>query len=467
MNTSGNSLDSRTSPSRAALRPASRMVLLTALAIMTGTAAASPLDLSLEELMQVEVNRRSHADQQPAAPADAVIDLTGNRSKATVKESVWPLIVLSERVGDVALEALGAGVPVLRGISVADAPGVLYVDVDSIAQDEQLAVVDALRDALNRKDFVAIETSEFDFPKLKRFVSVNFPAIDATKVNDVAVILRPQGKGIVAESIDPSELAMYLGVPFEKTTAGYYSSIDHEQPTAKATPAVPVRIQYLHQFAAKANETTPTISNYTLTMNATHVDVWKHRSNGNCVVAWRATDVTDYWDVYLDLRSQVAFRNTAIDNQQNVAMKGGRGFVSRAHAYDDQIYSELSRNQCQTVDVTGHSLGAAAASIHALQLAHHATWRDKLQYVVAWNSPNAVDDATRKAPADTLKSYAEVHVFCRHHDWLVNPLPTGLHRIGNANSSPNKGCTFNKTGTTNNPLDPTANHKLVLWRDDF
>jgi hypothetical protein len=377
-----------------------------------------------------------------------------------------PLVILSQRVGDVGREAIGSGIPTLRSSALAAYPGlkIIYADVDSIDKDQYREVVNAMRAAVNRGDLVALETSEFDFPLLKNFIMRNFPEADISGFNDVAIILRSEGKQIRAERLDPIDLAMYAGIP--------YSEIASRLPRAPADQGFAYSksvdgSKFQLDLSIKAYESTPTYSGWALRYNGTYVDVWQAiTSPGACTVAWRGTVLSHIPDVYADLSSQVSYASTSIDNAAGVTMKGGKGFVNRLHAYDNIVKGQLESLGCNYVGIMGHSLGAAVASIHALQLAHDTRWRGPLLYVTAFNSPNVIDYNTQRDRLAELKKYATVNVNCRYHDWLVNPLPTGLHRIGDPNSTPVKGCTYVKTGTTWS-ADPNANHRPELWYAEF
>jgi Lipase (class 3) len=412
-----------------------------------------------------------------AGPAEA---------KPSKLEAYSPIVVLSDRVGDVGQEAIGSGVPVLRGLpvaaSIADVPDIkiFYADVDSIQPGKYREVVDMLGSALARGEWVCLETSNFDFPKLRKFIATEFPQIDTSNFNDVAVFLRPNGKLIEAERIDPSDLAMYAGVPLEKTAAyiqrqefGAEEGIALEKstsplPVAKATVTLLSAYKPYLELAQNVYDASPSKLGYALEYNGTYVDVWSTASAPGrpreCVAAWRGTVITHMPDVQADLSSQFSY--SAVDIPGVPGGQGGKGFVNRFSAYSAVVMNTFARADCFTVSVTGHSLGGAVASIQAIRLAHHADWKYALKDVVIWNSPNVVTAATLGAPLTTLKLYANhVGVMCRYHDWLVNPLPSGLWRIGPSTSSPTKGCTHVAKGAWS--LSATANHNASLWDQDY
>ena len=379
-----------------------------------------------------------------------------------------PMFILSQKVGDVGREAIGSGVQTVRSAEFEHYPGlkIIYADVNSIEKDKYREVVNSIRTALNGGNFVALETSEFDFPLLKNFIMQNFPEIDISEFNDVAVLLRLEGKKIRAERIDPTELAMYAGIP--------YAEIASRLPSAPA-PAVQkvvssklfVGPRRLLELAIQAYESEPKYTDWTIKLNKSYVDVWQHSSSqhrGWCIVAWRGS--ANLNDFYADLTSQLSYESTKIDNAKGVLMRGGKGFVNRLHAYDDTVKEKLTSLGCTLVEITGHSLGGAVASIHALQLAYDRDWSGPLYQVVAWNSPNVIDADTHRDRLPALENAADVHVNCRNHDWLVNPLPTGLHRIASRSSTPIKGCTSIAAGTAF-ALLPTTNHAASLWRSEY
>ncbi len=376
-----------------------------------------------------------------------------------------PMFILSQKVGDVGREAIGSGVQTVRSAEFEHYPGlkIIYADVNSIEKDKYREVVNSIRTALNGGNFVALETSEFDFPLLKNFIMQNFPEIDISEFNDVAVLLRLEGKKIRAERIDPTELAMYAGIPYAEI-ASRLPSIPADQGVIHSKAYIGGKINL--DLAIQAYDDTPTYTGWTLKYDGTYVDLWESNTGqGVCTVAWRGTVKTNLHDVYADLTSQAYF-SASINNVAGVSMKGGNGFVQRLHAYDDTLKNKFTSAGCISIVITGHSLGAAVASIHALQLAHDPDWRVPLNSVVAWNSPNVISAATQRDRLAELNKHAVVHVNCRLYDWLVNPLPTGLHRIGNPDSTPVKGCTFVKTGTTWS-TNPNANHAPDLWRSEF
>jgi hypothetical protein len=378
-----------------------------------------------------------------------------------------PVLVLSKKMGDVGQEAVGMGLPVLRDKNLVTAPSdmMLYVDVDSIRDADYRGIFDLVRQQVLRGAAAVIETSEFKFERMHAIVAAEFPTIKPSSIDDVAVMIRLDNGVVKAERVDPSELAMHAGVPFESTTAGRYLAAEDatsRDSAAHSKAAPPSSISYTLTYAAKAYESTPTSSDYNLKYNGTYVDVWKKKTSptGKCIVAWRGTEKTNLWDIYADLRSQLSWSNTKIDNAANLNLKGGKGFVNRLHAYDDTVSARMTDNLCTDITVTGHSLGGAVAQIHALQLYISDGWWSKLKTIVAWNPPRVVDEYTHWWYENLSAGYTYA-INCRNHDWLVNPLPTGLYRMATQSSTPIAGCTHVGPGTYS--ANPNTNHDLSKW----
>ena len=148
------------------------------------------------------------------------------------------------------------------------------------------------------------------------------------------------------------------------------------------------------------------------------------------MVAWRGTVVYNLSDIYNDLRSQLSWSAKQIDSDLTSTMEGGKGFVNRLHAYDDDVAEVLHTNSCGSIDITGHSLGGAVAQLHTLQLYSKYWFSGRVKSIATWNSPNSVTPATRSTWYDDIQSAYYYHSMCRTHDMLVNPVPTGLKRLG-------------------------------------
>ncbi len=399
-----------------------------------------------------------------SVPASAAESIRQARESA---DGFSPVLVLSTKMGDVGREAVGMGLSVQRDRNLAMAPidKMLYVDVDSIESADYRAVFDIARSQLFHGTAVVIETSEFNFDRMHAIVAAEFPMLKPSSIEDVAVLIQLEGGVIKAERVDASEMAMHAGVAFKDTTAGHYSSAasaasGDTAPHSKAAP--PSSISYTLLYAAKAYESAPTSADYNLKYNGTYVDIWKKKTTptGKCIVAWRGTVTTNLWDVYADLSSQLSWSTVKIDNAANLNLKGGKGFVNRLHAYDDTVAARMTDNLCTDITVTGHSLGGAIAQIHALQLYISDGWYYKLKTIVAWNSPRVVDEYTHWWYENLSAGYTYA-INCRNHDWLVNPLPTGLYRMATQSSTPIGGCTHVGPGTYS--ASPTTNHDLSKW----
>ncbi len=376
------------------------------------------------------------------------------------------LLVLSDGVGDVGREAISMGLPELKATRLLDVnyDAIVYVDVDSVSDSAYSQVFDQLRASLNAGYLAVVETSTFDFDRMHKIVATEFPMVDRSTIEDVAVLLRLDGGTIKAMRIDPSELALLGGVNFGSTTAGRARSAADATQQTKALGAGyydPIN------FAIRAYDSDPgTQGNWQLRHNGTYVDVWKDvNGDPDCYVSWRGTDPTNPRDDWADLSSQ--FRTIAnITNQENnTSLKGGRGFVNRLHAYDNTVNDRLRSLGCVTVQITGHSLGGAVSQLHGIQLAFDSYFKSRLLAVDAWNSPNVVNTATRAlitARFNTLGNLWSVN--CRRNDQIVNSVPTGLVRIGPASSAHVGGCTYVSPQRSVNPL---GNHSPAFWLDEL
>ena len=76
-----------------------------------------------------------------------------------------PLLILSERVGDVGREAISIGIPKISDVNQFSKykNGIVYVDVDSIKELNYRDVFDAVHTTLENGGSVVIETSDSDY----------------------------------------------------------------------------------------------------------------------------------------------------------------------------------------------------------------------------------------------------------------------------------------------------------------
>ncbi len=386
------------------------------------------------------------------------------------------VLLLSEKMGEIGLEAVGMGIPVVREKIFADWPGdkMYYVDVDTLEPSEYQAAFDLLRQGLVRGSPIVLETSQFNLKKLQHIVSVEFPEVDLTTVDDVNILLQIDAGKVMSKAVDPSEMAMYAGVPHSRTTDYKYSRLvsklrpneEISENPNKWGGSLTLFSKTVLPFAALAYTSSPaTYSGYSLVMNYTEVDVWAkplhaRTTDKRCIVAWRGTN--NLTDVYADLRSQISYSNQLIPNAQNAIMRGGRGFVNRVSAFYEVVFDRLVEQRCAEVYITGHSLGGAAAQINALQMVYDNAMRSRFHGVGVFNSPNVVDEFTLGRPLTVLRANGIVDVNCRYHDWLVNPLPSGLHRLGSADSEKVSRCTYVREDSKWSPF-PTTNHSLTWW----
>lgn len=407
-------------------------------------------------------------------------------------DTIMPVVQLSEKMGAVALEARANGINLVESAKTlsANTARILYIDVDSLgsadAKTNEKAIFAKAAKGLAQGYSVVFETSQFDFDNMHEKVFNHFPDAQYNDIKDVTLLLKMQGDQLVAQRLDPQEFAALAGVQPQmediaaqllikantpKQDKEVASTQDRSLATQPASASlygsIPSNVQYTLRFAEKAYESNPSDNVFNLKYNSTYVDVWKKRYYplDRCVVAWRGTDTTNMWDVYADLSSQLSYSAKQIDKTIS-GMKGGKGFVNRLHSYDDAVNNVLQSNGCNHITVTGHSLGGAVAQLHMLQLGF-SSMSGNLEALVAYNSPNVVDSHTQSYFASNIAGLIDDghHELCKHHDWLVNPLPTGLVRLGPQNSSPNKGCSYVASGSWS--PSPTTNHNLSLWSNEF
>lgn len=394
-----------------------------------------------------------------------------------------PIYLLSEKVGDVALEALGEGIPVLTRTQPPPIGAVYYADIDSVVGNRAHEVFAIVRERVLAGDTVILESSQFNFDRLRSTLTKELPAVALPEHMDVAVRIERVGVQYRATPVDPQQMASAAGVsigqqPLTQSSGAATDSVSQAGGVTVEPPrpdwARPLNenspksyngtvSRYFLPFAKAAYETAPSVANHYMSYNGTYVDLWKFTSNPKyCVVAWRGTKIPNLYDVYADLRSQVSYAPQAFDNGSGLPFKGGAGFVNRLHAYDQTVNGLLT--SCTYIAVTGHSLGGAVAQLHAIQLVFSPIGGQKLRTLVAFNSPRVVDNYTQALYPGLVASGYQWIVNCRNHDWLVNPLPTGLFRVGPQNSPTIAGCTY--VGAGRPSALPTTNHNIDLWDNE-
>ena len=169
----------------------------------------------------------------------------------------------------------------------------------------------------------------------------------------------------------------------------------------------------------------------------------------SCVVAWRGT--ASMLDAFRDGQAQFG-RPARIPNWWGGTWEGAYGFVQRLNHYSDDVINILETPRCAgNIYITGHSLGAALAQVHGVQLMTHPRLAARLKQIVGWNSPQVVSLAVQQ----NFGAYAEaVHglaIYNRSRDEIVNHVPTGLVRLLPHNDRGLNGVTF--TGRDLVPVD--------------
>jgi len=109
----------------------------------------------------------------------------------------------------------------------------------------------------------------------------------------------------------------------------------------------------------------------------------------HCLVAFRGTSSSDGWATDFASTSTVPF---AVDSSCS-GCGVGKGFYEGYEAVRPTILSTLSNYSCKTVSLTGHSLGAALATIAAMDLGQTYTIKDMYNF----GSPRAGDSTFASA----------------------------------------------------------------------
>lgn len=197
----------------------------------------------------------------------------------------------------------------------------------------------------------------------------------------------------------------------------------------------------------------------------------------SCVVAWRGT--ASMLDAFRDAQTQFG-RPTPIKNWWGGTWEGAYGFVKRLNAYSDDIVSTLEASVCSgNIYITGHSLGAALAQIHGLQLITHPRLALRLKQIVAWNSPHVVTLAVQRNFGAYAESVHGLSIYNRARDEIVNHVPTGLVRLLPHTDRGLNGVTFTGRDLVPHDIAPGGgrwiraygtgayNHTATHWVRDF
>jgi hypothetical protein len=395
------------------------------------------------------------------------LDLRQDAS-STVARADYPIssmLVLSDKVGDVGNEAISMGVPTTyehEGTLTINKNVILYLDTDSIEKSTEEALINRIRKLVISGGSAVIETSAFDFNRMHTLVLNNFPELAIGDVQDVAVLLYLDKGKIKAVRIDPSELAVYAGVPTEQTTSAEMENLIAENEASLAMRAdLNPNLQQMLRFATKAYESTPGDGEFNLKYNGTYVDVWKAISGGKCIVAWRGT--ASLRDAQLDIGSQQTAN--IMRWSDDTLLQGGSGFIKRVVNYYNDVKQTLRDQNCTTFDVTGHSLGGAASQIHTIFLTQDFILEDKLRSIATWNSPLTITSKTRDKVYSFIQTNYYYNSMCRKFDHLVNQVPLFLVRLGPNNDTAPRGCTYVGPGVQTTSLK--KNHSITLWWLDF
>ncbi|MEP0807025.1 MAG: lipase family protein [Chloroflexota bacterium] len=101
------------------------------------------------------------------------------------------------------------------------------------------------------------------------------------------------------------------------------------------------------------------------------------------VLAFRGTEVTKTKDVITDAR---VFKISAIEGRVH------KGFAEAYHSIEPQVLEALKKVRGLPLYITGHSLGAALATIATQHLEHDPALRDDIAACYTFGSPRVGDD---------------------------------------------------------------------------
>lgn len=213
-----------------------------------------------------------------------------------------------------------------------------------------------------------------------------------------------------------------------------------------------------------------------------HVKVYSNfrHSQGeasSCVIAWRGT--ASMLDAFRDGQAQFS-KVMRIPNWWGGTWEGAHGFVHRLNQYSDGLLDMLETPRCSGgIYITGHSLGAALAQLHGLQLMTHPRLATRLKQIVGWNSPQVVTLAVQR----NFGAYAEaVHglaIYNRERDAIVNHVPTDLVRLLPHSDRGLNGVTYTGPDFVVRDIPPGGgrwlraygdqayNHTATHWTRDF
>jgi len=386
-------------------------------------------------------------------PSTAVAQLKSDQgipSSSGKAQGDVPVIVLSEQLGDAGVAASASTSVSLPAELVTEVPfALVYADVDSIKDRE--AAISALRKARAREFPIVLESFSWDVAKLHAFATAFAPELDLKQHQNVALELSVQDGRFVATDTTPSRTAMLLGVPFEQTDEG-------RSERAEASSRAP--IDWLAPFASLAYQTNPgtPYQHFFLVTNLDVLKIWIDDNSiydsfalGDCVVSFRGS--TDIGDWLRNGQSQFTFGAYPYPTYSwwGLARIGG-GWRSRL----DNIYNHVESvlDLCQSVHVTGHSLGGAMGSSAGFRISKTSPYNNTV-YLAVFN-PARVGNSYFKSEYNSDAQTTTPRIYCRHGD-PVYWVPTGFEHIGNGSG----GCTI--WGDQVAAWGSTANHNMDLW----
>jgi hypothetical protein len=402
-----------------------------------------------------------------AAAGIAAAQSTPNAGDASVGQRK-AVLSLTQGVGDVGMEIFDGKT---QRYNVANLPSnvddvVVHIDVDDVKwrKARMRMALDLARDA---EWPVMIESATWDVPKLHRFLAEYFPGTDTRNLKNVAVRVGWRDGRPVVTDLLPSDAAVEVGIPREQTTEGLATTTAFRMKLR----APGSRFADLASMVYQANpghwngtSPQPRWLRYDIALNLDVVKVWQAvvRSYDNtrwisdCVVSWRGSATTGDW--LRNIENQFG-RAVPLPGLSEVWGRVGHGYAARVSNYQARV---LALN-CDTMAVTGHSLGGGTAEVFALYAHARGKNISRVETYNAARSGNALFRtrfnerfADRLTPTETTWHHRTFATYCRHGD-LVSAVPIGLVHVSNATG----GCTY--WGARVSWLNPVANHNMGLW----
>jgi hypothetical protein len=387
-----------------------------------------------------------------------------------------PVLVLSENLGDSGMELLATGATLTKidTFSFKAPKALVYLDVDSFDRESK-ANIDALALARELGWSVVVDSMSWNSSEVAKLTGELFPEAEHKALGNTTVIVEHLDGAWRARDTYTSEVAVKAGVRHELTSEG-------KAIAAKSSEKARASESFLAHFANQvyqANPPSPYVDpwiggSFTLAINKDVVKVWRrfestgapfpNHSRSFCVVAWRGTTFTWWnpltWGDWLrNIENQFAFEVQPWSVSADSRVRVGRGYQDRFVNQRDVVASVITN--CDSVAVTGHSLGGGMAQLHAFTLRAQVNRFNgpTLARLEAYN-PARVGNRDfvtvfRAAAAGSVGG--KIRVFCRFND-PVDRVPIGLWNAGTRAD----GCDTRAPAISLN-ASATQNHAMTNW----